>query len=298
MKPDDVRPAPAYQPPPDLHEGPFRDSIVDWANCRPLRHRGLLAVGITDAGPGFRYGARRNNVPVLTICVGGRAEAWTAEGWAPMPPDTAYIAPAGVGYAVGSAAGCPCRTVWAVFAVDHPRGVRGGDQPHLEPTEGWGLEHAVAGLYREIVSAHHADALIHYAGLIDLHARRALGEGASRLAALWRRVDADLAYPWTLERLAREAGMSLEQLRQRCLAETGMSPMRRVTSIRLERGASLLTRRALTVEAIAWAVGYTSAFAFSTAFRRQFGVSPSEFRRRGEDLEREGEGGLRESEGR
>jgi len=262
--------------------------IVDWHGCRALRHRGIVAAGVTEAGPGFRYGCRRNLLPVLTVCVAGRAEAWTEEGWAAFLPDTAYIAPLETGYAVGSAPGSPCRIAWVIFAVDHPRGVRTGEQvPHLFHAEGWGLEHAVLGLYRELLTSRQTDAMIHYAGLIDFHSRRSLGEGATRLAGLWRLVDGDLARPWTLDNLAREAGMSPEQLRQRCLAETGLSPMRKVASLRLERGSTLLTRRSLTVEAIAWAVGYTSAFAFSTAFRRAFSVSPSEFRRRGEDLERE-----------
>lgn len=277
-----------YTAPPDLHEGPFRDFIVDWNGCRALRHRGIVAAGVTEAGPGFRYSDHQNALPVLTVCVGGRAEAWTENGWAPFLLDMAYLVPPEIGYAFGSASGNPSRFAWVLFAVDHPRGVRTTDrQPHLFHAEGWSLEHAIMGLYREILASRQTDAMIHYAGLIDLYARRALGEGATRLAALWRQVDSDLARPWTLDLLAREAGMSPEQLRQRCLAETGMSPMRRVAALRLERGSTLLTRRALTVEAIAWAVGYTSAFAFSTAFRRSFGVSPSEFRRRGEDLERE-----------
>jgi AraC-like DNA-binding protein len=51
-----------------------------------------------------------------------------------------------------------------------------------------------------------------------------------------------------------------------------------LTGWRLSHAADLLTTTDATLEAIARQVGYSSAFAFSAAFKRTRGVSPSRYR--------------------
>ncbi|MFD8918451.1 helix-turn-helix transcriptional regulator, partial [Streptomyces sp. NPDC059569] len=59
-------------------------------------------------------------------------------------------------------------------------------------------------------------------------------------------------------------------------------PLTYLTRWRMTLAADLLTEReTATVAEIARTVGYTDAFAFSAAFKRIRGVSPSEFRRAG-----------------
>jgi AraC-like DNA-binding protein len=55
--------------------------------------------------------------------------------------------------------------------------------------------------------------------------------------------------------------------------------MERVRVLRMARAAALIRRGAGKLEPMALALGYSSLYAFSTAFRRSFGVSPSEYRR-------------------
>ncbi|MFD7092727.1 AraC family transcriptional regulator [Streptomyces sp. NPDC059896] len=62
----------------------------------------------------------------------------------------------------------------------------------------------------------------------------------------------------------------------------GQPPLTYLTRWRMTLAADLLTEReTATVAEIARTVGYTDAFAFSAAFKRIRGVSPSEFRRAG-----------------
>ncbi|MFE2085488.1 helix-turn-helix domain-containing protein, partial [Streptomyces scopuliridis] len=59
-------------------------------------------------------------------------------------------------------------------------------------------------------------------------------------------------------------------------------PLTYLTRWRMTLAADLLAEReAATVAAIARALGYSDPFAFSAAFKRIRGVSPSEFRRSG-----------------
>ncbi|WP_049579706.1 AraC family transcriptional regulator [Streptomyces sp. SBT349] len=89
------------------------------------------------------------------------------------------------------------------------------------------------------------------------------------------------AHPWTVAGLAAKAGVSRAALARRFTELVGEPPMAYLTGWRLEMAAELLRDPDLTVEAVARRVGYGSAFALSTAFKRERGISPSEHRARG-----------------
>lgn len=86
------------------------------------------------------------------------------------------------------------------------------------------------------------------------------------------------AEPWTVTDLAAEVGLSRAALARRFTGLVGESPMSYLTGWRLALAADLLHEPEATLEAIARRVGYGSAFALSTAFKRHHGVSPSDFR--------------------
>jgi AraC-like DNA-binding protein len=84
--------------------------------------------------------------------------------------------------------------------------------------------------------------------------------------------------PWTIELLAREAGVSRAALARRFNERVGQPPMAFLTEWRLTLAADLLREPGATVGAVAHQVGYSSAFALSAAFKRVRGVSPTRFR--------------------
>ena len=67
------------------------------------------------------------------------------------------------------------------------------------------------------------------------------------------------------------------ELFRACVKKT---PARYLTELRMERAAMLLARYGYNVTVTAASVGYPDLFAFSRAFRRYFGISPSEYSRR------------------
>ena len=82
--------------------------------------------------------------------------------------------------------------------------------------------------------------------------------------------------------IARAAGLSVSQL-NRLFRDEGVSPMRYVWQLRVERAASLLgspQADTLRIEQLAWRCGFTSAAHFSRLFREQYGVTPKAFRER------------------
>jgi AraC-like DNA-binding protein len=86
------------------------------------------------------------------------------------------------------------------------------------------------------------------------------------------------ARPWTVASLAAETGVSRAALARRFTALVGEPPMAFLTAWRLSLAADLLREPGATVGSVAPQVGYSSAFALSTAFKRVRGVSPAEHR--------------------
>ncbi|MGW3310896.1 AraC family transcriptional regulator [Streptomyces sp. NPDC001073] len=90
----------------------------------------------------------------------------------------------------------------------------------------------------------------------------------------------DPAHPWTVASLAAKAGVSRAALARRFTDLVGEPPMSYLTAWRLALAADRLRDTEDTIGAIARQVGYGSAFALSTAFKRVYGVSPLEHRTR------------------
>lgn len=86
------------------------------------------------------------------------------------------------------------------------------------------------------------------------------------------------AHPWTVTRLAAEAGMSRAALGRRFAAVVGEPPMTYLTNWRLALAADLLCQPGNNVGSVARQVGYASPYALSTAFKRVRGISPKEHR--------------------
>ncbi len=80
-----------------------------------------------------------------------------------------------------------------------------------------------------------------------------------------------------VEFFAHHIGLSRMHLHRKLKALTGQSPSQFVLILRLKRAAQLLSQRAGTVTEIAYEVGFQNPSNFSARFRRQFGVSPSEY---------------------
>lgn len=87
-------------------------------------------------------------------------------------------------------------------------------------------------------------------------------------------------HPWTLEELAREAGMSRSVLADRFAHLVGYPPMRYLTLWRIQVAARMLADGEAKVAAVGREVGYASEAAFSRTFKKVTGVSPATWRER------------------
>jgi AraC-like DNA-binding protein len=85
---------------------------------------------------------------------------------------------------------------------------------------------------------------------------------------------------WSLQRLAKEIGVSRSSLAERFTGLIGQPPMRYLTRWRIQLACRRLREDAAKVSAVALDVGYQSEAAFSRAFKAVVGTSPASWRRR------------------
>jgi signal transduction histidine kinase/DNA-binding response OmpR family regulator/ligand-binding sensor domain-containing protein len=82
---------------------------------------------------------------------------------------------------------------------------------------------------------------------------------------------------FNLDSLSNEAGMSQMHLHRKIKGLFGQSPAEFVKTIRLKQGAEMLKSKTGNISEIAYKVGFDNPAYFSTCFRQQFGINPSEF---------------------
>jgi AraC-like DNA-binding protein len=92
------------------------------------------------------------------------------------------------------------------------------------------------------------------------------------------RLHADPAYPWTVDGLAGEVGLSRSAFAQRFTSLLGQPPMQYLSRWRLRAAARELRSGSGSVAVLAGKVGYESEAAFSRAFKREFGMPPGSWR--------------------
>lgn len=91
------------------------------------------------------------------------------------------------------------------------------------------------------------------------------------------------AAPWTVEGLAKVAGMSRTAFAVRFQELLGVPPLHCLTGLRMDMAADMLMREGSPVKTIAERVGYSAEAAFNRAFVRRFGLSPGRWRTRRRD---------------
>ena len=103
--------------------------------------------------------------------------------------------------------------------------------------------------------------------------------GDARIGRALSLMHRELGGDWTLDRIAREVGMSRSRFAEQFQALMGSAPMSYLSDQRLQKAMALLSATGEPVQQVAARVGYQSAAAFSRAFSNRYGHSPSDVRR-------------------
>ncbi len=91
--------------------------------------------------------------------------------------------------------------------------------------------------------------------------------------------------PWSVETLAREAGMSRTAFAVRFAERIGLPPLQYLTEWRMQLACQALTVGDASIADVAEQVGYASETGFARVFKKEIGASPARYRRRAKKAE-------------
>lgn len=86
-------------------------------------------------------------------------------------------------------------------------------------------------------------------------------------------------YQFSVEHLAEHLNMSISQLNRKLNALIGQPSGQLIRSLRLQRAADLLKQNSASVSEICYNLGFNDHAYFSRAFKKQFGCSPSAYKK-------------------
>lgn len=81
-----------------------------------------------------------------------------------------------------------------------------------------------------------------------------------------------------INQLAGRLFLSRSQMHRKITALTGLSPSDLIRQLRLKKGKALLLATDLSISEVAYQCGFRTAVYFTQAFRKEFGMSPTEFK--------------------
>ena len=256
-----------------------------------MEKKGIAEGGITEAFPGYEISRVSPPFHLLLYTTRGHGRVCSEKGQRVVGRDELLIIPADVDFNYRPHRG-PWSFVWLhLMEMEQWARLREHDLICQKTTQTGTLHTSMVEFLREShgTNLYSPRAAGLHAELIALYVERELRQisvwGGNdvqvRLDRLWDDVNEKPAHPWTVEAMADALHVSVPHLHRLVRASSGTSPMKMVTRLRMERAQDLLTILDCKVSLVAEMVGYQNEFAFSVAFKRFFGMTPSQFRKRG-----------------
>ena len=88
---------------------------------------------------------------------------------------------------------------------------------------------------------------------------------------------------FNVEALAEEVGLSRVQLHRRVKEMTGITVGEFIRNLRMQQAARLLEKGDITIAQVTYAIGMVNPTHFTTAFKRYFGITPTEYMKKHEE---------------
>ena len=272
-----------------------RELITRQQELRVCRHLHITDIGHFPKTENH-YVARKKGIGqyILIFCTAGRGTATLRGDRYEMSAGQIMLIPPGLPHEYQASATLPWNIYWFHFTGDQaeeyaellspePR------QPILQISDIDELVRQFERLYSCVVSAFSDSALVSASAeltrtLCLIHQlktgrHKKSRQSEERILNSIEMITREYQAPHTLEELARQAGLSVPHYTALFRKQTGTSPLRYLTRVRLRHAGNLLERTALPIAEIAEAVGYEDAFYFSRIFHKNTGHSPSTYRK-------------------
>lgn len=259
-----------------------REELVSSQQCSSLDHYGMRVVGKLEADETYEIVREDADRSRVLVCWAGEGEVLIDNEWQSCGPGWAYLTPHRTVQAYHSSSKDPWEFCWVYYGGEEENNpLKSMERPQLTRVDPQAIKQAVEGLLHEAYHLSDDGIQKQWVDLIHTQVIRIVTGHAqdNRLVETWGLVQKDLTQNWTLETLSAHANLGKKQFYRLCVQTYGMTPTKRLAALRMRRAEALLGYTQDTIKSICYRVGYEDPFAFSTAFKRVIGVSPSEYRK-------------------
>lgn len=267
-------------------------AIVVSASRQPVtRNLCVTHIGAFSAAGGHQMvRPRGTSQHILILCVSGKGYCRLQDrDWRVKPGDLLFLPPREA-HVYGADPRSPWTILWAHFRGEvvtdflHALGVA-SDQPITSVSDTAMLSEAFEDAFQHVTYGFGqaamiglSTAFIRLLGLARVLQKTAGShppQSESRLLHVLAMVRETPHQNWTVEQMAREAGLSVPHFTDVCRRQTGMPPLAYLIRLRLQRAMDLLQQGSHNVAEVARLVGYEDPFYFSRLFRKHLGMPPS-----------------------
>ncbi|HYE04482.1 MAG TPA: AraC family transcriptional regulator [Planctomycetota bacterium] len=251
----------------------------------------ISGIGVRDAMPPCLVDRRAGTADWLFMHFATPVVVWHDGAMRPFPAHTFFLWSPGNRHSFGNT-----RRAWSHDWMHGSgevveRAVRAAGLPLNQPlsfTDAYAVDPHLEGIYGELTRYVPPDGVI-VESLVRIWVR-SLDRAANparhklqppqRILDALRAIEARIGERITLGDLARAARLSVSRFSAEFGAHVGASPIDYVLQLRLRHATHLLRDHNLSIGEVATRVGFADQFYFSRQFRRRYGVSPMQYRRR------------------
>jgi len=255
-----------------------------------LREHGVSFSGTSVLRGKYEIRRRTNNAHLIHYTLAGSGWLRTDREETVLKPGQVWISPEGAAQEYGLKGksweilwfDLQDQSPWSVikdFGTCIRESVLGRRFKHILDSTLW--ETQTSGLHADrIIQLLSESILLYLERELDIQYDSTNHTLVSQLHLLFSKVRAQVQHPWSVEQLAHESKLfiSPEHFGRLCVQHLGISPMRMVAQLRMEKARELLRSTSIPIKGVAEQVGYQNYFAFLTAFKRCNGQSPRQFR--------------------
>jgi len=249
--------------------------------CPLLSQYNIEHVGIMNAHSPYEVLRIKQSGTFFLACLKGKGLAMIDGKWIEINPGQACIFPPHITNAFRAQENTPWEFAWVRY-IEPPekRSIANTQSPTLDQYPSAILKSSILGLIHELDNSPSSLVISSWANLIHNQVQKFASplKVDDRLIKMLHAVRSNLSQNWTLSVLAEQANLSEEHLRRLCNEQLGRSPMQQVTFLRLSHAKNLIMKTSLSIEDIAYKVGYKSQFSFSNTFNKWIGCRPTALR--------------------
>ncbi|HLP01548.1 MAG TPA: AraC family transcriptional regulator [Opitutaceae bacterium] len=257
-----------------------RETVVSSDRVPQLASSRFIWIGLSEVRPPYRIVRPCTKYSHVVASLRGQGNVLIDGQTVDWRPNQVLISPRGTVHAFEAVQPEPWILAWVFYQDCAGEAFVSGNRTRLIETDCSDFAQVLQLLLKETSGWRDEQTIQSLVALLHTHTQRLVGstDTDQRLARLWHSVESDLRYPWDIEKLAKKAFLSAEQLRRLCHRYHRKSPMAHVRDLRMHYASGLLRSSACSVENVALQAGFASLYSFSAAFKRWSGVSPARFR--------------------